>query len=165
MKTVRMAVLMVNMHRRQEVPQKTTAACPAGFDGGSCANDMSVTKVSARGSASSKSTGHAGPIAGVLVPMIVAALVYAAVVYRQKRTYSALVKQSNTMLVELVPGGTAQRSGRQQEWRNIMKPVTYYLRRLLPVLVLLWNSGRCGLSATMNVGCKIQFQKHHSASR
>jgi hypothetical protein len=102
--------------------KKTTCACPTGFDGGSCANDMSVSKVSARGSVSSKSNRHAGPIvAGVLLPMIVAALVYAAFVYRQKRSYSALVgKTVEYDVAELVPRGTARSSGRQQEWRNII---------------------------------------------
>jgi hypothetical protein len=101
--------------------KRTTCACPEGFQGGSCAIDLSLPRLSARGS-SSKSNSKAGPIvAGVFVPLIVAAFVYAAFVYRRRRKYSALVGERLEFdAAELVPRGSGPSSGRQQEWRNII---------------------------------------------
>jgi hypothetical protein len=103
--------------------KKTACACPEGFEGGSCAIDLSVSRVGARGSSSESNRSRAGPIvAGFFIPIIVAALVYAAFVYRRKRKYSALVGQTLEYdASELAPRGSARpSSGRQHEWKNII---------------------------------------------
>lgn len=101
--------------------KKTACACPEGFSGGNCAVDLSMVKLG-RASSSSNKSNRAGPIvAGIFVPIIAIALIYAVVVYRRRRKYSALVgKTVEFDVAELAPRSSGRNSGRQQEWRNII---------------------------------------------
>jgi hypothetical protein len=124
--------------------QKTVCTCPEGFKGRSCEVDLSVKEVGkssgkssgkSAGKSSSSSLGYVlaggvtsssssrrGPVlAGVFVPMILIAFVYAAFVYRRRRKqYSAIVVRPPAV-AELVPWGSGSSIGHQQaSWKNII---------------------------------------------